>query len=100
MKLSLAISLSILFLFLGIGTSVIFFTCFGIGDSWVIYPQSPLALICTILFVFCIFSTGSLAHSRRLQKRFENRFVRCIKCGYDLRASVGVCSECGTPIGP
>jgi hypothetical protein len=34
----------------------------------------------------------------RSDRRFEPFF--CEQCGYDLRGSTGICSECGRPIPP
>lgn len=36
--------------------------------------------------------------ARHLQRVRRSRAGRCIRCGYDLRASTGVCPECGSPI--
>lgn len=52
-----------------------------------------LMLACLISIVVMIFRTNQRA--RRLYRAHEGL---CLECGYDVRASAILCSECGTPI--
>jgi rubrerythrin len=40
---------------------------------------------------------GILLHLRRRDRR-RRLEQRCVRCGYDLRASPERCPECGTPV--
>lgn len=48
-----------------------------------------------VAFLFCPILSVT---ARLLQRVRRSRTGRCIRCGYDLRASTGVCPECGSPI--
>jgi hypothetical protein len=53
----------------------------------------PLWFIETILIL-----PPALWFSRQVRRRRRTRLGHCLRCGYDLRASVSRCPECGTPI--
>lgn len=44
------------------------------------------------------FIPALLVTTRFLRRKSRVRAGRCVRCGYDLRASTGVCPECGAPI--
>lgn len=47
-------------------------------------------MTCPAIIVISLLLAGALRRRKRL------RSGRCVQCGYDLRASSGVCPECGT----
>ncbi|HEX5245456.1 MAG TPA: DUF2007 domain-containing protein, partial [Tepidisphaeraceae bacterium] len=61
--------------------------------------MSPLTFIqiavvvAIVMVIVWIIVPATGRERRRLQKR-------CMKCGYDLRASSDLCPECGTPVPP
>jgi hypothetical protein len=49
--------------------------------------------------VSLLFSISPLLSIYRWNRRRRRRLLgRCVKCGYDLRASESLCPECGTPM--
>jgi hypothetical protein len=75
------------------------------ADSWawffdrsdVLNGASPFMLALGILAV--VFATSGPAYvRRRLQWQKRLRGGCCVWCGYDLRASAGICPECGNPV--
>lgn len=55
--------------------------------------------ICPMWFPTAIFSMLPLARiAPFVQKRMRIKCGHCSRCGYNLRASIERCSECGTPI--
>ena len=68
---------------------------FGALDNR-IFSTMPVGLLAVPFAVPCL--TWAIVAYRREQRRKRVVAGRCVKCGYDLRASVGQCPECGTPI--
>src|SRR5689334_18335558 len=52
------------------------------------------------VFVFAFkWCLSTIMVGMQQRRRYERRMANhCINCDYDLRASVGVCPECGTPL--
>ena len=63
----------------------------GLTEHIVMVPLWIPALLLSIAPLLGVFRW------RRARKR--RAAGRCVKCGYDLRASEGVCPECGAPFG-
>lgn len=62
----------------------------GFSGRYLQLPFWSIALAASVLPAF--------SASRWIRRRRRTRSGRCLTCGYDLRASEGVCPECGTPI--
>ena len=67
----------------------------GIGYKGVALPCWFLALIAGLPA-----ARGLQVASRRRRRTRRRRENLCQQCGYDLRASTGVCPECGTAAAP
>jgi hypothetical protein len=63
----------------------------GMPEQWA-YSAAP-TLVCWGSWF------GMMALSRQMQIDERRREGLCLACGYDLRASKGVCPECGMPRG-
>ena len=58
---------------------------------WVIYGLPILLAIAALIWGL------AMVHVYRRDGR-RQREHRCLKCGYDLRQTTGVCPECGEPV--
>jgi hypothetical protein len=63
---------------------------FGIGDSWLVYPDSAGGWYLACLFGIVALAAWLLPRSEESEQR-----GLCATCGYDLRATPGRCPECG-----
>jgi hypothetical protein len=65
-------------------------------DRW----RVTTTAIIPMWFVIALFTVlpvvSAFVFARKRSRRHHNR---CLACGYDLRASIDRCPECGTPIG-
>jgi rRNA maturation endonuclease Nob1 len=59
---------------------------------WIV-STSTVVLMAILALAWSI----AMVHVYRRDGRWQ-REGRCLKCGYDLRQSTGVCPECGEPI--
>lgn len=69
------------------------------GPPGSVYERHFSVSLLYIMLPFCVMSGLSFrgVWKRRLA-RLRGRTGRCIKCGYDLRATPDRCPECGTPV--
>ena len=69
-----------------------------LGFKWHPSPVTPyLGSLCLFFGAMGIAFSWLVFRSER-ERRRQRLFGRCRVCGYDLRASVERCPECGTPI--
>ena len=66
------------------------------GFRYLIIPWWVLTALTSLLPL--LWASGYVAWRLRERRARRLRDRICLKCGYDLRASVGRCSECGTPV--
>lgn len=59
---------------------------------------SYTTLVCSGAVLFWAFGPGIVLLFLREHYRRARLFPHCQKCGYDLRGSLRVCPECGTPV--
>jgi hypothetical protein len=75
----------------------LFFNGFGVADTRIVEPGQPRW---AILAFFCALSGKAMIWLaiRASPAALRRRRGLCENCGYDLRASVDRCPECGQPI--
>lgn len=75
-------------------TSIILYTGFGVGDTWVVCPSNVAGYRWWIPLL--LFGLGMLlAWLRYVVKLKINASGQCWKCGYDLQATPNRYPECG-----
>ncbi|HEX8912848.1 MAG TPA: hypothetical protein VF796_10850 [Humisphaera sp.] len=69
----------------------------GATESRLFAASAPCWAICILSGVMPVVWVRRVVRRRRSARRQESGL--CLECGYDLRASVGQCPECGSPTG-